>query len=557
MTRRILICALLWTGAAFAQFGRGGGAWSTTNGDAQRTSWVRTDPQISRENVQKGVVQFLWKLKLDSKPRQLNALTPPAVIGRLITYKGFKDLMFVSGSSDEVYSIDHPLGKIFWEARLPYGSTYPQQKGGTLTCPGGMTAGTVVASFVGAAPAGRGSGGGGRGDPVPPAVPGTPPAGAGRGDAVVPGAGRGGPAFSRSPEAVYALSSDGLFHTLNQHTGTDILPAVKFIRSNAQAHGLIVVNNMAYVATRNNCGGTPNAVWAIDLMAPNKAMSVVKWESGGASIEGSAGFAFGRDGTIYAATGAGPGDPANGQYSATIVALDQKTLQLKDRFSPAGPARSLNFSTTPVSVTYKDKEYIAAGGPEGRLYLLDATGLGGSDHETPLHKSTVYSSAKTGAGALATWEDSDGTRWVLAPAAGPVTPETRFPVTNGEVKNGSIVAFKVVEENGKPSLQPGWVSRDLVSPAPPVVVNGVVFALSTGEYMAPTAAAANAEQRAQRSGPAVLYALDASTGKELWNSGKAIASFSHSGGLAVGGSKIFVSTADSTLYAFGYLLPRD
>ena len=75
--------------------------------------------------------------------------------------------------------------------------------------------------------------------------------------------------------------------------------------------------------------------------------------------------------------------------------------------------------------------------------------------------------------------------------------------------------------------------------------------------MAPTAAAANAEQRAQRSAPAVLYALDASTGKELWNSGKAIASFSHSGGLAVGGSKIFVSTADSTLYGFGYLLPRD
>ena len=51
-----------------------------------------------------------------------------------------------------------------------------------------------------------------------------------------------------------------------------------------------------------------------------------------------------------------------------------------------------------------------------------------------------------------------------------------------------------------------------------------------------------ARYRAQRSVPAVLYALDASTGKELWNSGKAIASFSHSGGLAVGGSKVFVST---------------
>src|SRR5689334_6781263 len=120
----------LWTGAAFAQFGRGGANWSTANGDPQRTAWVRADPQISKENVQKGVVQLLWKLKLNNDPRQLNALTEPVVIGRLITYKGFKDLMFLSGSGDKVFSIDHPTGKIFWEQTLPYGSTYPQQKGG-------------------------------------------------------------------------------------------------------------------------------------------------------------------------------------------------------------------------------------------------------------------------------------------------------------------------------------------------------------------------------------------------------------------------------------------
>src|SRR2546425_2932715 len=71
----------LWTGALFAQFGRGGGAWSTANGDPQRTAWVRADPEISKESVQKGVVQFLWKLKLNNETRQLNALTQPVVIG--------------------------------------------------------------------------------------------------------------------------------------------------------------------------------------------------------------------------------------------------------------------------------------------------------------------------------------------------------------------------------------------------------------------------------------------------------------------------------------------
>src|ERR1041384_3840081 len=149
----------LWTSAAFGQFGRGGANWSTANGDPQRTAWIRTDPQISRETVQKGVMQFLWKLKLNNENRQLKALTQPVVIGRLITYKGFKDLMYLTGSGDKVYSIDHPTGKIFWEQTLPYGSTYPQQKGGTSACPGGLTA-SMSLGMGSPAPGGRGGPGG-------------------------------------------------------------------------------------------------------------------------------------------------------------------------------------------------------------------------------------------------------------------------------------------------------------------------------------------------------------------------------------------------------------
>jgi len=363
--------------------------------------------------------------------------------------------------------------------------------------------------------------------------------------------------FTPGPAYVYALSSDGLLHTLNQHTGTDTVPAVKLVRSNAQAYGLVVQNSMAYAATRDECGGALNGVWALDLTANVRALSLVSWQTGGANVEGSAGIALGSDGTVYAATGAGPHDPANGQYAGSLAALDPKTLKLKDWFSPAGTSRNLNFSTTPVVFTYKEKEYLVAGGQEGRLYLLDAASVGGSDHQTPVYKSPVYSAAKTAPTALATWEDAAGVRWVLAPVAGPIGSEAKFPATNGDAKNGSIAAFKVVEENGKPALQPGWVSRDLVSPAPPIVVNGVVFALSSGEYLAPGNSTLTAEQRAQRSTPAVLYALDASTGKELWSSGRTITSFSHSGGLASGASKVFVSTADSTLYAFGYAILRD
>src|SRR5262249_35968357 len=121
----------------------------------------------------------------------------------------------------------------------------------------------------------------------------------------------------------------------------------------------------------------------------------------------------------------------------------------------------------------------------------------------------------------------------------------------GEIRKGGIVAFKVVEENGTLVLQPGWLSRDMVSPLPPTIVNGVVFALSSGEFRSDDGHMTEA-QRVQRSSKAVLYALDATTGKELWNSGSAIASFVSSRGLAAGGGRVYVGGQDGTQYAFGF-----
>jgi outer membrane protein assembly factor BamB len=91
----------------------------------------------------------------------------------------------------------------------------------------------------------------------------------------------------------------------------------------------------------------------------------------------------------------------------------------------------------------------------------------------------------------------------------------------------------------------------MVSPLPPAIVNGVVFALSSGEFRS-SDPQLTAAQRAQRSSPAILYALDASTGKELWNSGSTITSFVHSGGLAAGGGRVYVGGYDGTQYAFGF-----
>ncbi len=65
--------ALNFASFAHAQFGRGGGDWMAIGGDAQRSAAVKTDPHISPESVQAGVMQTLWKIKLNGVP------TPPVV----------------------------------------------------------------------------------------------------------------------------------------------------------------------------------------------------------------------------------------------------------------------------------------------------------------------------------------------------------------------------------------------------------------------------------------------------------------------------------------------
>ena len=92
--------------------------WTTQGFDAQRTSWMRADPYISIDNLSK--FQFLWKLKVDNESRHGNALTAPVALGNLMTFRGFKSLIFVGGSSNNVYGIDYDFGTMFWRMHHNY-----------------------------------------------------------------------------------------------------------------------------------------------------------------------------------------------------------------------------------------------------------------------------------------------------------------------------------------------------------------------------------------------------------------------------------------------------
>jgi outer membrane protein assembly factor BamB len=118
---------------------------------------------------------------------------------------------------------------------------------------------------------------------------------------------------------------------------------------------------------------------------------------------------------------------------------------------------------------------------------------------------------------------------------GPLSGDLGLKPLDGAVPNGSIVAFRLDERDGKPALLPAWVSHDMPSPLPPVVANGVVFALSAG-------------------GPsrhATLYALDAGTGKELFSSGNSVTAPAVLTGLAAANGRAYFGTTDGTFYAFG------
>jgi len=499
---------------------RGGGGWSTTAGDAQRSAWTRTDAKISAATLQRSGFGFLWKMKLDNQVVQLNSLTQPLILPNIISYKGFKALAYLGGSSDNVYSVDYDLAKMFWSRRLESSSVSTSS---SLTCPGGLTAITRATPLVQPLPnAGRGFG---------PPGGGPPPTGRG---------GPGGASSNSNPQitnAVYVISSGGLVQVLNPQTGDDLIPPVKLLPANSKVVGSVLIDNVLYAATSDNCGGATNGVWAVDLASD--ARTITSWWTGGAGVAGSAGLAFSADGTLYITTADGPG-------GNSIVALESRTLKVKSSFAAATP-----FTSSPVVFQVNGRDLIAAANSDGRLYLVDAS-LGGPDHRTPLFKTAQYSSGFQDfkAGALATWEDSTKTRWILAPAAGPIPSATTAAVRNGAVTNGAVVAFKITEQEGKIALHTEWISRDLSSPQPPMILNDVVFAVSSGEYRT-TDAQMTAAERAQRSQPAVLYALNAATGLELWNSGKTITSFTRGAGPSGADGQVYVITYDGALYAFG------
>jgi outer membrane protein assembly factor BamB len=142
------------------------------------------------------------------------------------------------------------------------------------------------------------------------------------------------------------------------------------------------------------------------------------------------------------------------------------------------------------------------------------------------------------------------------PFWGPKHSQFKAPIEYGEVVQGAIAAFKVDTKAGKVQLTPAWLSRNMNLAEPAVIANGVVFGYGSGEDATQASfdiglAYNTAANRVAQSTHAVLYALDAQTGAELWSSGDQIKSFNHFSSLAVANGRVYIGTYDGKLYCFG------
>jgi len=272
---------------------------------------------------------------------------------------------------------------------------------------------------------------------------------------------------------------------------------------------------------------------------------------------------------MYTGTGDGRWNPEEGLYGNGMIGVKQnpqtKALDLVDYYGPTNAEwlakRDLDMQVTPAIFDYKGRELMVDASKECRIYLMDTDSIGGDDHRTPIERTPLLCNedvnfASAGIwGAMASWVDAKGTRWVLTPFWGAKHPKFKAPIEHGVVKYGAIAAFKVEDKNGKPTLVPAWISRDMNRAEPPIIANGMVFAYGNGEDTDQAYPDVGLDDVASRRIPgstkAVLYALDAQTGKELWNSGDQIEKWNHWSGLSLANGRVYIGTFDNELYCFG------
>ena len=504
------------------------GDWLTFGYDARRSGWARSEVTLNRDNV--GDMVLKWKTSVENEEKSLAALTAPIVVTDVRVGEGRrarKDLVYIAGTGDVFYAIDALSGEIVWEKK--FRTDVVNKVPGMWLCPKGLNA---------------------------------------------------TPTVDRSKNTIYAISTDGRLYALDLATGKEKYRSQQWVPAFAKAWSLNRIGDVLYTPISQNCGDAVSGVTSIDVSDPENIVIRV-WRSTpeyGAGVWGRAGVAIGKDGGIYAGTGDAPYNPGLRIFGNTMFRLDPDTLKLVDYYTPTNWEyvwkRDFDITASALVLDYEGRELVVIGGKEGVLYLMDSRDMGGLTHHDNLYTTPLLSNddewfeAKGLWGGFSSYVDAQGRVWVYAPTWGPVSVQApKFPITNGPNPNGSVMAFTVADhpDSGDPYLKPEWVSGDSAVPEPVAIANDVVFVLSNGENARQSINAGimpfgefNSEellkdtQRIEHEDNARLQALDAQTGKVLFDSGPdAIDTWSHFTGIAVADGQVYAVDYSSTLYCFG------
>jgi outer membrane protein assembly factor BamB len=495
--------------------------------DSGRTGWLKDEKVFNTTNVQS--MKLLWKVKVNSATRQMHNMFAPLTVTDVATPRGARELAIFAGISDQLFAFEVATGEMLWEKK--FDSIYPAVTGGvgSTLCPGGQTAVPAIA-----------------------------------------------PTTTKGKYVMYALSWDGRLHALDVATGGDLAPPEKFAAPNGKPYALNLFDGVIYTATAQGCGGNTNAFLSYDLAT--KTSSIFAPAGGG--LWGRRGVAIDPEGRVFMGTGDAPFVAETNSLGTALVAVKldaNKQLQLVDYFAPPNAnwlfRRDLDLNVSPIAFDYRGRKFLVATSKECRLWLLDRDDLGGADNRTTLQTTPLLCNdaqafdGKGIWGALAAWQDAKGRQWLVVPFYGPVSRTFKAPIEHARPVGGGVAAYTLEERDGTWQLVPQWLSRDMDLAEHAIVANGIVFTYASGEdasQIVPDRAfddPAGSElggaisnggvRRIPSSRKAALYALDALTGRELWNSGNEIATWNHFSGLTIANGRAYVTTFDGMIYAFG------
>lgn len=499
--------------------------WPTFGHDPLRSGWAPEETKLTVENAKD--LELKWSLQLDNMPLALNALTAPVVAQGVVTPSGIKDLIYVAGSSNRLFAVDASTGALIWHQTFP--SFVTPKAESFFLCPNAVNATPVI---------------------------------------------------DRRQNLVFMLAYDGRLFGLDLGTGATRFGPYQLVPPFAKPWSLNLNNGFLYTTTSQSCGGDRSGIYSMQVDNPTRRIvyEMLVRNGSGAGMWARGGTAIGQNGTLYVSTGDGKFDPPIGDFGSSFLALSTPALDVSDYFSPLnrGEVNKQDLDLPAggfLWFAYGNYHLIAGGGKESVVYLLNADSLGAKDHQTPLYLSPQLGNESKDLeekgmwGSPALWKDDDGQPWIYVTLWGETARATASSSkTNGPAPRGSVIAFRVeIDKGDKPCLKLAWISPDVNLPDAPAVANGVVYVVATGENPRQVKELRTTfkseqdwrqnllttEERGAGTHPAVLMALDAKTGKLLYQSGDAMKTWNHFGGLAIDDGKIYSVDHSSRLYCFG------